>query len=63
MAPPIFTRSSQALQAKQDAQFAQSKPPLGIQRACTYKDFINCKPRTFYGNEGVVGLTRWIEKT
>ena len=32
-------------------------------RVCTYKDFQNCKPRSFHGNEGAIGLTRWIEKT
>lgn len=30
--------------------------------ACTYKEFMNFKPKPFYGNEAVVGLTRWIEK-
>ena len=23
---------------------------------------MNCKPKSFYGNKGVVGLTRWIDK-
>ena len=32
-------------------------------RMCTYKDFMNCKPKSFHGTEGVVSLTRWIEKT
>ena len=32
------------------------------QKPCTYKEFMGCKPRNLYGNEGVVGLTRWIEK-
>lgn len=31
-------------------------------RACTDKDFMNIKPWTFFGNEGVVGPTSWIEK-
>lgn len=31
-------------------------------RTCTYKDFMNYKPMNFYRNEGVVGLTKWIEK-
>ena len=31
-------------------------------RACTYKEFRGCKPKPFLGNEGLVGLTRWIEK-
>ena len=34
----------------------------GGHRACNCKDFMNCKPKYFFGNEGVVGLTRWIEK-
>nr|KAJ0185353.1 hypothetical protein LSAT_V11C900506610 [Lactuca sativa] len=32
-------------------------------RHCSYKDFMSCKPRPFYGTEGVVGLSRWMEKT
>ena len=40
--------------------------PAGAQaadnhRVCTYKDFMNCKPTTFKGTEGVVGLTQWFE--
>nr|GEU48742.1 hypothetical protein [Tanacetum cinerariifolium] len=31
-------------------------------RECTYKDFLNCKPLTFKGTEGVVVLTQWFEK-
>ncbi|GKE69499.1 hypothetical protein Tco_1527571 [Tanacetum coccineum] len=27
-----------------------------------YVDFMKCQPLNFKGNEGVVGLTRWIEK-
>ncbi|KAL7598104.1 hypothetical protein Lser_V15G22439 [Lactuca serriola] len=29
---------------------------------CSYNEFMGCKPRFFYGTEGVVGLSRWIEK-
>ncbi|GJW54615.1 putative reverse transcriptase domain-containing protein [Tanacetum coccineum] len=29
---------------------------------CSHKTFINGKPHTFNGTEGVVGLRRWIEK-
>ncbi|GJX51790.1 putative reverse transcriptase domain-containing protein [Tanacetum coccineum] len=29
---------------------------------CFYADFMKCQPLNFKGNEGVVGLTRWIEK-
>ncbi|XP_023763050.1 uncharacterized protein LOC111911512 [Lactuca sativa] len=35
---------------------------VGTTRTCTYKDFMNCGPKSFHGNEGVVNLTRWIEK-
>nr|GEW23837.1 putative reverse transcriptase domain-containing protein [Tanacetum cinerariifolium] len=30
---------------------------------CTFVDFMKCSPITFCGNEGAVGLIRWIEKT
>nr|GEX61708.1 putative reverse transcriptase domain-containing protein [Tanacetum cinerariifolium] len=30
---------------------------------CTFADFMKCKPITFRGNEGAIGLIRWIEKT
>ena len=35
----------------------------GNPRPCSYKDFINCKPRSFSGIGGVIELTRWFEKT
>ncbi|GJS89453.1 putative reverse transcriptase domain-containing protein [Tanacetum coccineum] len=31
-------------------------------RESTYKDFLNCKPLTFKGIEGVVVLSQWFEK-
>nr|GEV61207.1 hypothetical protein [Tanacetum cinerariifolium] len=31
-------------------------------RECTYIDFLKCQPMSFQGTEGVVGLTRWLEK-
>ncbi|GJY98191.1 putative reverse transcriptase domain-containing protein [Tanacetum coccineum] len=31
-------------------------------RPCYYADFMKCQPLTFKEMEGVVGLTRWIEK-
>lgn len=34
----------------------------GPSTACSYKDFMNCKLKSFHGNEGVVGLSRWIDK-
>ena len=35
----------------------QNNPP-----ACTFKMFMDCKPHTFNGIEGAVGLLRWFEK-
>nr|GEZ68361.1 hypothetical protein [Tanacetum cinerariifolium] len=32
-------------------------------RECTYKDYLNCGPLKFNGTEGIIGLTRWFEKT
>nr|GFB81664.1 hypothetical protein [Tanacetum cinerariifolium] len=31
-------------------------------QGCSYKTFINCKPHSFNGTKGVVGLKRWFEK-
>ncbi|GJZ89223.1 hypothetical protein Tco_0661005, partial [Tanacetum coccineum] len=31
-------------------------------RECTYQDFMKCKPLSFKGTEGVVGLIRWSKK-
>nr|GEW81085.1 hypothetical protein [Tanacetum cinerariifolium] len=31
-------------------------------RECSYAEFLKCQPMSFQGTEGVVGLTRWIEK-
>ncbi|GJU66260.1 hypothetical protein Tco_1252519 [Tanacetum coccineum] len=33
-----------------------------IARPCFYADFMKCQPLNFKGTEGVVSLTRWIEK-
>nr|GEY98438.1 putative reverse transcriptase domain-containing protein [Tanacetum cinerariifolium] len=30
---------------------------------CTYKDYLNCGLLKFNGTEGVIGLTRWFERT
>nr|GEV65711.1 hypothetical protein [Tanacetum cinerariifolium] len=34
---------------------------MPMDRECTFQDFLKCKPHTFSGTEGVVGLTRWNE--
>ncbi|GJY57291.1 putative reverse transcriptase domain-containing protein [Tanacetum coccineum] len=35
---------------------------MQIARPCFYADFMKCQPLNFKRTEGVVGLTRWIEK-
>nr|GEU98777.1 hypothetical protein [Tanacetum cinerariifolium] len=35
---------------------------MPMARQCTFQDFLKCKPHTFSGTEGVVGLTRWFKK-
>nr|GEV98895.1 hypothetical protein [Tanacetum cinerariifolium] len=30
---------------------------------CTYKDYLNCGPLKINGTEGVIGPTRWFERT
>lgn len=32
------------------------------QRTCTYKDYMYCKPKNFYGNEGFISMNGWIER-
>ena len=34
-----------------------------ITQGCTYKLFLDCKPKNFNGTEGAVGFIRWVEKT
>nr|GEY14522.1 hypothetical protein [Tanacetum cinerariifolium] len=36
---------------------------VGPTRECTYKDYLNYGPLKFNGTEGVIGLTRWFERT
>ena len=35
---------------------------VNASRGCTYKEFQSCKPSSFNGTEGAVGLLRWFEK-
>nr|GFC37531.1 putative reverse transcriptase domain-containing protein [Tanacetum cinerariifolium] len=35
---------------------------MPMARECTFQDFLKCKPHTFSGTEGVVGLTRSFKK-
>nr|GEU39389.1 reverse transcriptase domain-containing protein [Tanacetum cinerariifolium] len=36
--------------------------PIQLVRACSYSDFMKCQRLKFKGTEGVVGLSRWVEK-
>nr|GFB65395.1 reverse transcriptase domain-containing protein [Tanacetum cinerariifolium] len=36
--------------------------PVQPARVCSYIDFMKCQPLNFKGNEGVVGLSQWLEK-
>ncbi|KAD3640228.1 hypothetical protein E3N88_29451 [Mikania micrantha] len=31
-------------------------------KGCTYKTFVACKPKEFYGNDGAIGVLKWLEK-
>nr|GEW59174.1 hypothetical protein [Tanacetum cinerariifolium] len=46
------------------SQSSHGDNPRNVQttRPCFYADFMKCYPLNFKGNEGIVGLTRWIEK-
>nr|GEX39048.1 hypothetical protein [Tanacetum cinerariifolium] len=46
------------------SQSSHEDNPRHVQtiRPCFYVDFMKCHPLNFKGNEGVVGLTRWIKK-
>nr|GEW83833.1 hypothetical protein [Tanacetum cinerariifolium] len=46
------------------SQSSHEDNPRHVQttRPCFYADFMKCHPLNFKGNEGVVGLTRWIER-
>nr|GFB68480.1 hypothetical protein [Tanacetum cinerariifolium] len=46
-----------------EANRAEGPNVAPVARECTFADFMKCSPITFRGNEGAVGLIRWIEKT
>nr|GEZ22081.1 hypothetical protein [Tanacetum cinerariifolium] len=51
--------------AQRDAAPEDGDRPRTVRltRECTYKDYLNCGPLKFNGTEGVIGLTRWFERT
>ncbi|GKD71507.1 hypothetical protein Tco_1325597 [Tanacetum coccineum] len=50
-------------QWRRKLQFARDdRRNVQTARPCYYADFMKCQPLNFKRTEGVVGLTRWIEK-
>nr|GEX32293.1 putative reverse transcriptase domain-containing protein [Tanacetum cinerariifolium] len=48
---------------RNEANRAEGPNVAPVSRECTFADFMKCSPISFHGNEGAVGLIRWIEKT
>nr|GFD39884.1 hypothetical protein [Tanacetum cinerariifolium] len=46
-----------------EANRAEGPNVAPVARECTFADFMKCSLITFRGNEGAIGLIRWIEKT
>ncbi|GJR26118.1 hypothetical protein Tco_1102350 [Tanacetum coccineum] len=44
------------------SSYSDNRRNVQTTRPCFYTDFMKCQPLNFKGNEGVFGLTRWIEK-
>nr|GEW01446.1 hypothetical protein [Tanacetum cinerariifolium] len=47
---------------RSNSSHADNQRNVQTVRPCFYADFKKCQPLNFKGTEGVVGLTRWIEK-
>nr|GFA04267.1 hypothetical protein [Tanacetum cinerariifolium] len=69
----LIDRGVAATLAKRDADRSRNgdnsndsgpggKRQMTTPRECTYTDFLKCQPMSFQGTEGVIGLTRWLEK-
>ncbi|KAL4590663.1 hypothetical protein LXL04_003603 [Taraxacum kok-saghyz] len=52
------TQRQQSLEQGENSRGSGGNP-----RTCNYKDFLTCKPSSFYGIGGMIELTRWFEKT
>nr|GEU96527.1 putative reverse transcriptase domain-containing protein [Tanacetum cinerariifolium] len=55
--------SEQRERVQNEANHAVGPNVASVAWECTFADFMKCSPITFRGNEGAVGLIRWIEKT
>ncbi|KAI3790948.1 hypothetical protein L2E82_04403 [Cichorium intybus] len=56
--PNIVTQVTAGLNAPQGSQGGNRN---NVERECTYKSFMACKPKEFHGKEGAVGLLKWID--
>ncbi|GJR90244.1 putative reverse transcriptase domain-containing protein [Tanacetum coccineum] len=56
--PNLVTQSAEALNANRGNSGVKS---ANNNQGCSYKTFMSCNPKEFYGNEGAVGLLLWIE--
>ncbi|KAI3774330.1 hypothetical protein L1987_48881 [Smallanthus sonchifolius] len=62
LATLINNSVAEALAAQNAAGQQNQQNQQNQQPACTFKAFMDCKPHTFSGAEGAVGLLRWFEK-
>nr|GEV33474.1 hypothetical protein [Tanacetum cinerariifolium] len=46
-----------------EANRAEGPNVAPVNRECTFANFMKCSPITFRGNEGAVGVIKWIENT
>ncbi|XP_071740461.1 uncharacterized protein [Rutidosis leptorrhynchoides] len=54
--------AAEARRVQANASQAGGSSGNNVPQRCTYKEFSNCKPQTFTGIEGPVGLMRWFER-
>ncbi|KAJ0466515.1 putative transcription factor interactor and regulator CCHC(Zn) family [Helianthus annuus] len=50
------------VQAQVAAAVAAAQAGQPAQQVCTFKNFMDCRPNSFSGTEGAVGLLHWFEK-
>ncbi|KAJ9544040.1 hypothetical protein OSB04_023747 [Centaurea solstitialis] len=60
--PSIVTQVTADINNRQRSNGDQGSDGSGDgNQGCTYKTFMSCKPKEFYGNEGAVGLLAWFD--
>nr|GEW75154.1 reverse transcriptase domain-containing protein [Tanacetum cinerariifolium] len=63
LTPVIIVLRSWTTAREDSSIFAYEIKLRGLPAECTYKDYLNYEPLKFNGTEGVIGLTRWFERT